>query len=142
MFSYFYCLLITRLSNRAENKNQKILGCDKVFTFYRIGFEPEMYLEDYGIYYADTNEPFITNDYYNDEGYDMSIVPVVSINREGHAVELFDFAYDDVLPSDKPKLIKAIMELVELKEQLNIVDYVVIGEGAPLYYKLFNKKII
>ena len=83
-----------------------------MFTFIRVGFEPEIYLEDYGIYYADTMEPFITNDYYNDEGYDMSIVPVISIDRKGYAVELFDFAYDDVLPSDKPKLIKAILELV------------------------------
>ena len=38
-----------------------------MFTFVRVGYEPEMYLEDYGIYYADTNEPFITNDYYKDE---------------------------------------------------------------------------
>ena len=36
-----------------------------MFTFIRVGFEPEMYLEDYGVYYADTMEPFITNDYYN-----------------------------------------------------------------------------
>ena len=113
-----------------------------MFTFIRVGFEPEVYLEDYGIYYADTMEPFITNDYYNDEGYDMSIVPVVSVNREGHAVELFDFAYNDVLPSDKPKLIKAIMQLVELKDVLNINDYVVVGEGAPLYRQLFNKSSI
>ena len=113
-----------------------------MFTFIRVGFEPEIYLEDYGIYYADTMEPFITNDYYNDEGYDMSIVPVVSVNREGHAVELFDFAYNDILPSDKPKLIKAIMQLVELKDVLNINDYVVVGEGAPLYRQLFNKSSI
>lgn len=113
-----------------------------MFTFIRVGYEPEMYLEDYGIYYADTMEPFITNDYYNDEGYDMSIVPVISVNREGHAVELFDFAYNDVLPSDKPKLIKAIMQLVELKDILNINDYIVVGEGAPLYRQLFNKSSI
>ena len=113
-----------------------------MFTFIRVGFEPEIYLEDYGIYYADTMEPFITNDYYNDEGYDMSIVPVVSVNREGHAVELFDFAYNDILPSDKPKLIKAIMQLVELKDVLNINDYIVVGEGAPLYRQLFNKSSI
>ena len=113
-----------------------------MFTFFRVGYEPEDYLEDYGIYYADTNEPFITNDYYNDEGYDMSIVPVFSINREGYAVELFDFAYDDVLPSDKPKLIKAILEFVELKDELNINNYIVIGEGAPLYRQLFGKSFI
>ena len=113
-----------------------------MFTFIRVGFEPEVYLEDYGIYYADTMEPFITNDYYNDEGYDMSIVPVISVNREGHAVELFDFAYNDILPSDKPKLIKAIMQLVELKDILNINDYIVVGEGAPLYRQLFNKSSI
>ena len=113
-----------------------------MFTFIRVGYEPELYLEDYGIYYADTNEPFITNDYYNDEGYDMSIVPVVSINREGYAVELFDFAYDDILPSDKPMLIKAILELVELKDILDINNYTVVGEGAPLYRKLFNKPFI
>ena len=113
-----------------------------MFTFYRVDYEPELYLEDYGIYYADTNEPFITNDYYNDEGYDMSIIPVVSINREGSAVELFDFAYDDILPSDKPKLIRAILELVELKEELDIINYVVIGKGAPLYRKIFNKEVI
>ena len=113
-----------------------------MFTFIRVGFEPEMYLEDYGIYYADTMEPFITNDYYNDEGYDMSIVPVVSINREGNAVELFDFAYDDILPSDKPKLLRAILELVELKDILNIDNYTVVGEGADLYHKLFNKTFI
>ena len=113
-----------------------------MFTFIRVGFEPELYLEDYGIYYADTNEPFIINDYYNDEGYDMSIVPVVSINREGYAVELFDFAYDDILPSDKPMLIRAILELVDLKDELDINNYVVVGEGAPLYRKLFNKPFI
>ena len=113
-----------------------------MFTFERIGFEPEMYLEDYGIFYADTMEPFITNDYYNDEGYDMSIVPVISINREGHAVELFDFAYGEVLPSDKPKLIKSILEFVELKDELDINNYIVIGEGAPLYIQLFNKTFI
>ena len=113
-----------------------------MFTFIRVGFEPEIYLEDYGIYYADTMEPFITNDYYNDEGYDMSIVPVVSVNREGNAVELFDFAYDDILPSDKPKLIRAILELIELKDILNINNYVVVGEGAPLYRQLFNKTFI
>ena len=113
-----------------------------MFTFIRVGFEPEIYLEDYGIYYADTMEPFITNDYYNDEGYDMSIIPVVSINREGNAVELFDFAYDDILPSDKPKLIRAILELIELKDILNINNYVVVGEGAPLYRQLFNKTFI
>lgn len=113
-----------------------------MFTFIRVGFEPEIYLEDYGIYYTDTMEPFITNDYYNDEGYDMSIVPVVSVNREGHAVELFDFAYNDILPSDKPKLIKAIIQLVELKDVLDINNYIVIGEGAPLYRQLFNKSFI
>lgn len=113
-----------------------------MFTFIRVGYEPELYLEDYGIYYADTMEPFITNDYYNDEGYDMSIVPVISIDREGYAVELFDFAYDDVLPSDKPKLIKAILELVELKDELNINNYMVIGEGADLYRKLYNSPFI
>ncbi len=113
-----------------------------MFTFIRIGYEPEIYLEDYGIFYASTNEPFITNDYYDDEGYDMSIVPVVSINREGYAVELFDFAYDDILPSDKPKLIRAILELIELKDILNINNYVVVGEGAPLYRQLFNRPFI
>ena len=113
-----------------------------MFTFIRVGFEPETYLEDYGVYYADTMEPFIINDYYNDEGYDMSIVPVVSVNREGNAVELFDFAYDDILPSDKPKLIRAILELIELKDILNINNYVVVGEGAPLYRQLFNKTFI
>ena len=113
-----------------------------MFTFIRVGYEPEKYLEDYGIYYADTNEPFVTNDYYDDEGYDMSIIPVVSINREGHAVELFDFVYDDILPSDKPMLIKAIMELVDLKDELDINNYVVVGEGAPLYHKLFDKQFI
>ena len=113
-----------------------------MFTFIRIGYEPEMYLEDYGIYYADTNEPFVINDYYDDEDYDMSIIPVVSINREGYAVELFDFAYDDILPSDKPMLIKAIMELVDLKDELEINNYTVVGEGAPLYRKLFNKQSI
>ena len=113
-----------------------------MFTFERVGFEPEMYLEDYGIYYEDTMEPFITNDYYNDEGYDMSIVPVISINREGHAVELFDFAYNDILPSDKPKLIKAIVQLVELKDVLDINNYIVTGEGAELYYKIYNTEYI
>lgn len=110
-----------------------------MFTFIRIGREPELYLEDYGIFYADTNEPFITNDYYSDEGDDMSIIPVVSINREECAVELYDFAYHDILPSDKPKLIKAIMQLVELKDILDINNYVVIGEGSPLYRQLYNK---
>ena len=113
-----------------------------MFTFIRIGYGSEMYLEDYGIYYVNTNEPFIINDYYNDEGYDMSIIPVVSINREGNAVELFDFVYDDILPSDKPMLIKAILEFVDLKDELNINNYVVTGEGASLYRKLFNKPFI
>ena len=72
----------------------------------------------------------------------MSIIPVVSINREGRAVELFDFVYDDILPSDKPKLINAILELVELIDELDINDIVVVGEGAPLYRKLFNKPFI
>ena len=105
-----------------------------MFTFIRVGFEPEMYLEDYGIYYADTMEPFMI--------YDMSIIPIVSINREGRVVELFDFAYKDMLPSDKPKLLKAIMQLVELKDELDINNYVVVGEGAPLYRQLFNKSSI
>lgn len=113
-----------------------------MFTFVRVGFEPEMYLEDYGIFYADTMEPFITNDYYNDEGYDMSIVPVISVDRKEYAVELFDFAYDDILPSDKPKLIKAILEFIDLKDELDINNYMVVGEGAPLYRKLFNKPFI
>ena len=113
-----------------------------MFTFERVGFEPEMHMEDYSIYYADTMEPFITNDYYNDEGYDMAIVPVVSINREDCVVELYDFAYDDILPSDKPKLIRAILEFVALKDELNINNYVVTGEGAPLYRQLYNKPFI
>ena len=113
-----------------------------MFTFVRVGHEPEMYLEDYGIYYADTNEPFVINDYYDDEDYDMSIIPIVSINREGCAVELFDFAYDDILPSDKPMLIKVIMELVALKDELDINNYIVVGEGAPLYRKIFNRPFI
>jgi hypothetical protein len=46
------------------------------------------------------------------------------------------------LPSDKPKLIKAILELVDLKDELDINNYMVIGEGAPLYRKLFNKPFI
>ena len=113
-----------------------------MFTFIRVGFEPEIYLEDYGIYYADINEPFITNDYYNDKGYDMSIIPVFSINRKDHTVELYDFAYTEILPSDKPKLIKSILEFVELKDELDINNYIVIGEGAPLYCQLFNKSFI
>jgi hypothetical protein len=110
-----------------------------MFTFERVGFEPEMYLEDYGIFYADTMEPFITNDYYNDEGYDMSIVPVFSINRDNQTIELYDFAYADILPSDRPKLIRSILEFVELKDELDINNYTVIGEGAPLYRHIFSK---
>lgn len=113
-----------------------------MFTFIRVGYEPEIYLEDYGIYYADTMEPFITNDYYDDEGYDMSIVPVFSINREDYTIELYNFAYADILPSDKPKLIKSILEFIELKNELNINNYMVIGEGAPLYRQLFNKPFV
>ena len=113
-----------------------------MFTFERVGYEPEMFMEDYGLYYADTMDPFVINDYYNDEGYDMAIIPVVSINRKDCIVELYEFAYDDALPSDKPKIIKAIMQLVELKDELNINNYRVIGEGLKLYHKLYNRERI
>jgi hypothetical protein len=34
------------------------------------------------------------------------------------------------------------MELVELKEELNITSYRVIGEGASVYYSLYNNAYI
>ena len=105
-----------------------------MFTFIKVSYETEVYLEDYGIYYADTMKRFMT--------YNMSIAPIISINREDYTIELYDFVYKDILPSDKPKLIKAIIQLVELKDELNINNYMVIGEGADLYRKLFNRPFI
>ncbi len=113
-----------------------------MFTFERVGCEPEIYLEDYAINYSDTGEPFIINDYYNEEGYDMGIIPVVSINRKDGFVELYEFAYYDAKPSDKPRIIKAIMQLTDLKNEFDINGYRVIGEGADLYTKLYNKQYI
>ncbi len=109
-----------------------------MFSFERVGYEPEIYIEDYAINYSNNGEPFIINDYYNDEGYDMAIVPVVSINRQNHTVELYDFVYDDVLPSDKPKIVKAIHQLVALKDILDINNYLVVGEGASLYRQMYT----
>ena len=86
-----------------------------MFTFIRDGFEPEMHMEDYAVYYADTNEPFALNDYYDDEGYDRALFPVVSINRKDGFIELYEFAYYDAKPSDKPMIIKAIMQLKHFK---------------------------
>lgn len=112
-----------------------------MFVFERIGFEPEKHIEDYSINY-NNNEEFIINDYYDEDGYDRAIIPVVTIDRERMIVELYDFAYEDARPSDKPKILKAIMELVELKEELNITSYRVIGEGASVYYSLYNNAYI
>ena len=112
-----------------------------MFIFERVGCEPEKHIEDYSINY-DNNEEFIINDYYDEGGYDRAIIPVVSINRERMTVELYDFAYTDARPSDKPKILKAIIELVELKEELNITSYRVIGEGASAYYSLYNNAYI
>ena len=114
-----------------------------MFTFVRTGCEPKMYLEDYAIYYADTNDAFTIIDYYDEEvGYENVLIPVISIDRQGYVVNLYDFAYDEVPPSDKPKLIKAIMQLVELKDELDIVNYIVVGDGSSLYYKLYNTPYI
>ena len=113
-----------------------------MFTFERVGFEPEMYMEDYAINYSSTEEPFIINDYYDEEGYDMGVIPVVSINRKDGFVELYDFCYEEAKPSDKPMIIKVILELIELKNEFEIDGYRVIGEGADIYYKLYNKKFI
>lgn len=112
-----------------------------MFTFERVGFEPEMYLEDYSINYADTGEPFIINDYYDDEG-DQGLIPVVSINRKDCFVELYEFCYAEAKPSDKPLIIKTLLELMELKNELDIDGYRIIGDGADLYEKVFNKKYI
>ena len=112
-----------------------------MFTFERVGFEPEMYIEDYAINYADTGEPFIINDYYDDEG-DQGLIPVISINRKDGFVELYEFCYDEAIPSDKPLLIKIIIELIDLKNELCIDGYRVIGDGANLYEKIYNKKYI
>ena len=113
-----------------------------MFTFERVGCEPEMYIEDYSINYSGNGEPFIINDYADDIYDDLSIVPVLSINRQDNTVELYDFAYLHARPSDRMLLIKLLSEIVDLKEELDINNYVVIGEGAPLYYKLFNKTFI
>lgn len=114
-----------------------------MFTFIRVGYEPETYLEDYGIYYADTDEPFIINDYYDDdEGYDQGIIPVISLNRKVGLVELYEFCYEEAKPSDKPLIIKILLELIELKNEFDINGYRVIGDGADLYNKVFNKSFI
>ena len=114
-----------------------------MFTFERVGFEPEVYIEDYSINYSDNQESFVINDYYDEEeGYDMGIIPVISINRKDGFIELYDFAYDEARPSDKPKIIKAILQLVDLKNELDIDGYRVIGDGANLYAKLYNRLYI
>lgn len=112
-----------------------------MFTFERVGFEPEMYLEDYAINYADTGESFIINDYYDDEG-DQGLIPVVSINRKDGFIELYEFCYAEARPSDRPLLIRIILELVDLKNELDIDGYRVIGDGADLYTKIYNKHYI
>ena len=113
-----------------------------MFTFERVGCEPEMYIEDYSINYSENGEPFIINDYIDDIHGDLSIIPVLSINRQDNTVELYDFAYSDAKPSDRLLLIKVLLEFVNLKEELDITNYIVIGEGAPLYCKIFNKSFI
>jgi hypothetical protein len=92
----------------------------------------------------DTNLLFYKNYDKFKEVYEKSLTKNEEKNKENaaYAVELFDFAYDDILPSDKPLLIKAILELVDLKDELDINNYVVTGEGAPLYRQLFNKPFI
>ena len=112
-----------------------------MFIFERVGFEPEMYMEDYSINYSD-GEPFVINDYYDDEGYDQGIIPVISINRQRKVIDLYEFAYDDAKPSDKPKLIKIILQLVELKDELQIEGYRIVGEGATLYNRIYNRLYI
>lgn len=113
-----------------------------MFTFERVGCEPEIYIEDYSINYSETNEPFIINDYYDEEGYDQGIIPVISIDRRDNVIELYDFAYSDAKPSDRILLIKILLEFVNLKEELDINNYIVIGEGAPLYCKIFSRSFI
>ena len=113
-----------------------------MFTFIRDGYEPEMHLEDYAIYYASSNEPFALNDYYDEEGYDRALFPVVSINRRDCCIELYNFFDDDILPSDKPKILRAIIELVNLKDVLEINNYMVTGDGVALYRQLYNKSFI
>ena len=108
-----------------------------MFTFERIGCEPELYMEDYAINYSDNGEPFIINDYYDDEG-DQAIIPVISIDRQRQVVDLYEFAYADAKPSDKPKIIKVILQLVELKDILQIEGYCVVGEGAVLFDKIYH----
>lgn len=112
-----------------------------MFTFERVGCEPEMYLEDYSINFND-GSPFVINDYYDEEGYDMSIIPVVSINRKDGFVELYDFCYAEAKPSDRPMIIRVILELIELKNEFEIDGYRVIGEGADLYTKIYHKQYI
>ena len=113
-----------------------------MFIFERVGFEPEMYLEDYSINFSDNGKPFVINDYHDEEGYDMGIIPVVSINRKDGFVELYDFCYAEAKPSDRPMIIKVILQLVDLKNELDINGYRVIGDGANLYAKLYNRSYI
>ena len=109
-----------------------------MFTFERIGCEPELYIEDYAINFSDNGEPFIINDYYDDINGDCAIIPVISINRNQQTVELYEFAYADAKPTDRPKIIKTILQLVQLKDILQIEGYTVIGEGAQLFYKMYH----
>ena len=113
-----------------------------MFTFIRDGLEPEMHMEDYAVYYADTNEPFALNDYYDDEGYDRALYPVVSINRRDYCIELYNFFDDEVLPSDIPKIYIAIIELVNLKDELDINNYMITGDGADMYRKIYSRPFI
>ncbi len=113
-----------------------------MFSFERVGYEPEIYIEDYAINYSNNGDSFIINDYYDEEGYDQAIIPVISINRNCYTVELYNFAYDEALPSDKPKILKAIHQLVALKDILNINNYLVVGEGANLYRQMYSTSFI
>ena len=109
-----------------------------MFTFERVGYEPKFYMEDYAINYANDGEPFIINDYYDDEGYDQAIIPVISIDRQRQAVDLYGFVYYDAMPSDKPKIIKVISQLLELKNILQIEGYKIVGEGSTLFKEIYN----
>lgn len=110
---------------------------NNMFTFYRVGCEPEDYIEDYSIHHIENDEDLSINNYTNEEQYDMSNYPVVSIDRKHQWVELYGF-YTDALPIDLPMMKKAIIDLVELKNELNIENYTVVGDGANMYYELYK----
>lgn len=112
-----------------------------MFTFVKEKYDYTN-LEFYTIRYSDTNDFFHINEYIDEEGNDKTKIPAIFINRNQQTVELYSFDCYNLLPSDKPKLLRAIIEFVELKDLLNINNYEVKGHGISLYHQLYNKKFI